>query len=154
MAENPTEIREEINLAMESSPPDSIEGEKSSSGPKIILIIGAVLIIGLAIAGLIMLLQPGTDTARVRDIFIIFMALEFLLIGIVMIILIIQLARLTLLLQNEIQPILKSTNETANTLRGTSQFLSERLVEPVMKLNQYLAGLNRIIGFFKSNDQN
>jgi hypothetical protein len=97
-----------------------------------------------------MLLQPGTDTGRVRDIFIIFMALEFLLIGGVMIILIIQLARLTLLLQNEIKPILESTNETANTLRGTTAFLSEHLVEPVLKLNQYMAGLNKILSFFKS----
>jgi len=128
-------------------------GEKSSVGKKIGLVIAALLVLGLAVVGLVLLLQPGTDTARVRDIFIIFMALEFLLIGIVMIILIVQLARLTLLLQNEIKPILDSTNETANTLRGTTAFLSEHLVEPVLKMNQYLAGLSRITDFFKSNKQ-
>ena len=125
--------------------------EKGSVGKKIGLIIVALLVLGLVILGLVLLLQPGTDTARVRDIFIIFMSLEFLLIGIVMIVLIVQLARLTLLLQNEIKPILDSTNETANTLRGTTAFLSEHLVEPVLKMNQYLAGLNRITDFFKSN---
>jgi len=125
--------------------------EKGSAGRKIGLVFIALLVLGLVIAGLVLLLQPGTDTARVRDIFIIFMALEFLLIGIVMIVLIVQLARLTLLLQNEIKPILDSTNETANTLRGTTAFLSEHMVEPVMKMNQYLAGLNRITDFFKSN---
>ena len=125
--------------------------EKGSAGKKIGLIIVALLVLASVIVGLVLLLQPGTDTARVRDIFIIFMALEFLLIGIVMIILIVQLARLTLLLQNEIKPILDSTNETANTLRGTTAFLSEHLVEPVLKMNQYLAGLNRITEFFKSN---
>jgi len=36
-------------------------------------------------------------------------------------------------------------------LRGTTAFLSEHLVEPVLKMNQYLAGLNRITDFFKSN---
>jgi len=125
--------------------------EKGSVGKKIGLIIVALLVLCLVILGLVLLLQPGTDTARVRDIFIIFMSLEFLLIGIVMIVLIVQLARLTLLLQNEIKPILDSTNETANTLRGTTAFLSEHLVEPVLKMNQYLAGLNRITDFFKSN---
>jgi hypothetical protein len=125
--------------------------EKGSAGKKIGLIIVAMLVLGLVVLGLVLLLQPGTDTARVRDIFIIFMSLEFLLIGIVMIVLIVQLARLTLLLQNEIKPILDSTNETANTLRGTTAFLSEHLVEPVLKMNQYLAGLNRITDFFKSN---
>jgi len=125
--------------------------EEGSTGKKVGLIIAALLIIGLIITGLVLLLQPGTDTARVRDIFIIFMALEFLLIGIVMVVLIIQLARLTLLLQNEIKPILDSTNETANTLRGTTTFLSEHLVEPVLKMNQYLAGISRVTEFFKSN---
>ena len=136
---------EENDLVEESSQ------EKGSTGKKAGLIVAALLVIGLVVTGLVLLVQPGTDTARIRDIFIIFMALEFLLIGIVMIVLIVQLARLTLLLQNEIKPILDSTNETANTLRGTTTFLSEHLVEPVLKLNQYLAGLNRITEFFKSN---
>jgi len=125
--------------------------DKGSAGKKVGLIVAVILVIGLVITGLILLLQPGTDTARIRDIFIIFMALEFLLIGIVMIVLIVQLARLTLLLQNEIKPILDSTNETANTLRGTTAFLSEHLVEPVLKMNQYLAGISRITDFFKSD---
>ena len=143
-------MRDSIPLEDSDLEEDTIEG-KGSPGKKIGLIFGALLILGLAGTGLVLLLQPGTDTARVRDVFIIFMALEFLLIGIVMIILIVQLARLTLLLQNEIKPILDSTNETANTLRGTTAFLSEHLVEPVLKMNQYLAGLNRIADFFKSD---
>jgi membrane protein implicated in regulation of membrane protease activity len=149
MTEPSTNLRETIPL--EPIPENSPEiREEASSGSKIGLIIGAVLLVGLIITGLVFLLQPGTDTARVRDVFIIFMSLEFLLMGIVMIVLIVQIARLTLLLQNEIKPILDSTNETANTLKGTAAFLSEHLVEPVFKLNQYLAGLNRIVGFFKT----
>jgi len=150
MTENQPLLRDSIPLEEHDFLEES-EQENESTGKKIGLIIAAVLVMGLAILSLVLLLQPGTDTARVRDIFIIFMALEFLLIGIVMIILIIQLARLTLLLQNEIKPILDSTNETANTLRGTTAFLSEHLVEPVLKMNQYLAGINRITDFFKSN---
>jgi len=150
MTEPQTLLQDSIPLEDNDFVEESGE-EKGSVGKKIGLIILALLLVGLVIVGLVLLLQPGTDTARVRDIFIIFMALEFLLIGIVMIILIIQLARLTLLLQNEIKPILDSTNETANTLRGTTTFLSEHLVEPVLKMNQYLAGLTRITDFFKSN---
>lgn len=143
-------LRETIPLDDSAEIEEPIQ-EKGSTGKKIGLGIGALLILGLAVTGLVLLVQPGTDTARIRDIFIIFMALEFLLIGIVMIILIIQLARLTLLLQNEIKPILDSTNETANTLRGTTAFLSEHLVEPVLKMNQYLAGMSKIADFFKPN---
>jgi hypothetical protein len=142
-------------LLPDSIPPEDLDlqqeisKKKGSPGKKLGLVFGALLILGLIGTGLVLLLQPGTDTARVRDIFIIFMALEFLLIGIVMIVLIIQLARLTLLLQNEIKPILDSTNETVNTFKGTTAFLSEHLVEPVLKMNQYLAGLGRVVDFFK-----
>ena len=149
MTEPQQSLRETIPLELPAAEEEHQENEPQSTGKKVALIIGGLLILSLVVVGLALLLQPGTDTGRVRDIFIIFMALEFLLIGGVMIILIIQLARLTLLLQNEIKPILESTNETANTLRGTTAFLSEHLVEPVLKLNQYLAGLNKILSFFK-----
>jgi len=149
MAESQQTLRETIPLDLVDE--EEIQAEAThSGGKKVVIIIGGLLLLALVGTGLVLLLQPGTDTARVRDIFIIFMALEFLLVGGVMVILIIQLARLTLLLQNEIKPILDSTNETANTLRGTTAFLSEHLVEPVLKLNQYMAGLNRILSFFKS----
>ena len=92
--------------------------------------------------------QQPAAAANVRDIFIIFMALESLLVGAALVVLIIQLASLINLLQNEVRPILKSTNETVNTLRGTSEFLSENLVEPVIKLNSYLAGLKKLFDLF------
>jgi hypothetical protein len=75
-----------------------------------------------------------------------------MILGVAMVILIIQLATLINLLQNEIRPILDSTNDTANTLRGTAVFLSDNLVEPVIKINEYLSGLYRLfelIGFRK-----
>ena len=75
---------------------------------------------------------------------IIVMALEFMFLGIALLVLIVQLATLINLLQNEIIPIVESTNETANTLRGTTEFLSDNLTEPVIKLNQYLAGLMKL----------
>jgi|LGOV01.1.fsa_nt_gb hypothetical protein len=150
MTEPQQSLRETIPLELSTAEEEVQENKTQSTGKKVAFIIGGLLILALVIVGLTLLVQPGTDTARVRDIFIIFMALEFLLIGGVMVILIIQLARLTLLLQNEIKPILESTNETANTLRGTTAFLSEHLVEPVLKLNQYMAGLNKILSFFKS----
>lgn len=113
------------------------------------LIAGSVLLvvaIGAAIYGLTR--DPAT-TATIRDIFIIFLAFESLLIGAALVILILQIASLINLIQNEVKPILKSTSETVNTLRGTTQFLSENLVEPVIKLNAYLAGLRKILDFIK-----
>jgi hypothetical protein len=62
-----------------------------------------------------------------------------------LIVLIVQLSSLVNLLQNEVRPMLEATNETINTLRGTTEFLGENLVEPVIKLNSYLAGLKRLL---------
>lgn len=113
-------------------------------------IIAIVAIIGVLLVGAIFystywMLKNPEQTPTIRDIFIIFMGFEFLLLGIALIILILQLARLINLLQNEIKPILDSTNETVNTLKGTTAFLSDNLVEPVMKLNEYIAGFQRLL---------
>ena len=103
-----------------------------------------VILVGLGFA-VYALLQPGTPTDRIRDIFIIIVALETLVIGVALVVLIIQLASLINLLQNEVRPILLATNETINTLRGTAEFLGESVVELVIKLNSYLASIQRVL---------
>ncbi|NPV78073.1 MAG: hypothetical protein HPY59_17065 [Anaerolineae bacterium] len=113
------------------------------------LIAGVVLFLGLIIIAVYFLMQPATPTDKIRDVFIIFMALESLVIGIALVILMVQLATLINLLQNEIKPILDSTNETVNTIRGTATFLSDNLAEPVIKLNEYLAGIKRLLELFR-----
>lgn len=113
------------------------------------IIVGILAIIALVVFSIIFLLNPSTDTGRFRDIFIIFMAVEFLFIGLVLIVMVVQLARLINLLQNEVKPILDSTNETVSTLRGTTRFLSDNLTEPIIKLNEYLAGIVHITRIIK-----
>ena len=107
--------------------------------------IGAVVLVLLLVLAIFYLLQPATPTDKIRDVFIIVVALESLVIGVALIVLVMQLASLINLLQNEVRPILKATNETVNNLRGTAEFLGENVVEPVVKLNSYLAGLTRML---------
>jgi len=112
-----------------------------------------IIVLGILVTGLIFLISPGLTSietvSRLRDIFIILMALESLLIGLALTILIIQIARLTNLLENEVKPILDSTNETISNLRGTTKFLSDNLVEPVIKLNEVIAVFQRVTDIFK-----
>ena len=109
------------------------------------VIIGVIILLGLLGVAIYFLLQPATPTDKIRDIFIIIVALESLVIGVALVVLIVQVASLINLLQNEVRPILNATNETVNTLRGTAEFLGESVVEPVIKLNGYLAGITRVI---------
>lgn len=117
-----------------------------------IIIVVVLLFLLATLASVYYLSLPTTDTERIRDIFIIFISLEFLVLGLAMMILIVQLSTLINLLQNEIKPIIESTNETTNTLRGTVMFLSENLTEPVIALNEYLSAIRQLlitIGLFR-----
>jgi len=109
------------------------------------IVAGVIILLALLGWAIYALLQPDTPTDKIRDVFIIVVALQSLLIGVALIVLIVQLASLINLIQNEVRPILNATNETVNTLRGTAEFLGENMVEPVIKLNGYLAGLKRML---------
>ena len=107
--------------------------------------IAAVVLLVLLIVAVYLLLQPGVPTDRIRDIFIIVVAFETFVVGVALIVLLVQLASLINLLQNEVRPILEATSDTVRTLRGTAAFLGESVVEPVIKLNGYLASIQRVL---------
>lgn len=126
------------------------DSQRSNKGKVIGIIIAIVILLALIILSLVSLFRADLETtSKVRDIFIIIMALESLLLGVALIILIVQIAVLINVLKNEIKPILDTTNDTVNHLRGTTTFLSNNLVEPVMKMNEYSAGLKRFVGLIK-----
>lgn len=124
------------------------EAERKQRQIIVIGSIAAVVVLALIVTIFILLIQPTTPTDKIRDVFIIFMALESLVIGAALVVMMVQIATLINLLNNEIKPMLEATNETISTLRGTTQFLSENLVEPVVKLNSYVAGLQKMLGIF------
>jgi hypothetical protein len=134
-----------------SSKPD--EGQaasgQSSKAPIALIIVAVVIVLLLIAAAVLLLRSDNATTGRVRDVFIIFMALESLVIGVALVVLIVQLATLINLLQNEIKPIIRSTNDTVNTLKGTVAFLSENVTSPVIQLNAYLAGIKQFFDLMR-----
>lgn len=141
--------RETTSEIVRTPPPEdnttAQEAEGRSKKITTILIISVVAVLLLLGVAIFFLLQPDAPTAQIRDVFIIIVAFETLVIGVALIVLIVQLASLINLLQNEVRPILTATSETVNNLRGTAEFLGENVVEPVIKLNGYLAGMTRVI---------
>ncbi len=122
-----------------------------------LILFAAVLILMLAAVGigLFLLARNEALTSTARDIFLILLALEFMVVGVAVIVLAVQIARLTLLLEMEIRPMLENANDTLDTLRGTTLFLSESLVEPVVKLQSSLAAIQRVLevlGLFRKSD--
>ena len=113
------------------------------------IILGAIALVVLLLVLLLlsisfMVSNPAT-TETLRDVAIILLALEGLLIGFALVVLIVQLARLTVLLENEVKPILESTNETISTLRGTTTFLSNNLADPVIRANSAASAVRRAL---------
>jgi amino acid permease len=144
-----------------ATPPQPNEqAEKDSSEEKggrslvfwLIAGIGAVValfVIALIVAIAAALLGDPGDVANwvgiLRDLFIILLAMEGIVMGIALIVLVIQLAALLNILQNEVRPIVDNANETVTTVKGTAQFMSQNLVEPVIKMSAFLAGVGGLL---------
>ena len=79
--------------------------------------------------------------ASVRDLAIILLALESLVIGVVLVVLILEIRNLAKLLRDEIKPILDSADETVRTVRGTTSFVSETFVNPMIRASSFASGV-------------
>jgi hypothetical protein len=134
-------------------PPPSAPAQSRWTIGRITMIIAGVLI-GLVIlvfvAGLALaLIGNARDNAPkvqiIRDIFIIILAFQSILIIGALAVLIAQIARLINLLQNEVMPILKNTQDTVSTARTTVEFVGNNMIEPVIRLNAYLAAMTILL---------
>jgi hypothetical protein len=106
----------------------------------------AVAILLALIGGTIYFLVSVPARAQVvRDLFIIFIALEVFAVGALLSVLIWQIYLLVRMLQEEIIPILKSTQEAASTVKGTASFVGDHVVSPINKASGYMAGLREAV---------
>jgi hypothetical protein len=122
------------------------ETEKGTNRLRIIgfVLIAVVLVAILGLAGYGLATNPRA-TAVVRDIAIILLALVTIVIGLFLVILIFQLQSLTALLRDEIKPILDSANETVSTVRGTTTFVSDAVVTPMIQVASLAAGVGQTL---------
>ena len=81
----------------------------------------------------------------IRDIAIVLLALESLVIGVLLALMVAQLRKLVRTLREEIAPILDTANETAQTVNRTATFVSRSVVDPVVKVHSYTAGTKEAI---------
>jgi hypothetical protein len=74
-------------------------------------------------------------SATIRDIAIIIVAIQSIVIGVLLGVLIWQIWRLVKIIQIEVMPIIDDTRATVNTVRGTTTFVSHNVVDPVIQAN-------------------
>ena len=153
--ENRETMPEEIEVNEKTAVSDETEkavennGKQEGKGLTIALVAIGILFAFIIAGSIVLAFQSTVAVAAVRDIFIILMALMLVVIGVAMVILILQISNLINILKNDIKPMLDSGTDTINTLKGTVRFLSTNLTEPVIKLNESLAGLKRAGQLFK-----
>ncbi len=129
------------------------EPKSGMSIVKIVIIATAVLVGLIVLIFVIALLLARGDTAQlgriievVRDVVIIFLALEGILIILALAVLILQVARLINLVQNEVKPVLKNTQETLQSAKGTVSFVSDTVSGPLIKASAFFAGVGSLVG--------
>jgi hypothetical protein len=103
-------------------------------------------LVGIA---LFFFLRDEAQMRNLRDLLLILLALEFMVVGVALTLLMIQLARLSILIEQEVRPMVQTAQETLQQLSGTARFLDENLVEPIVKINGVLAGLQRAMDVFR-----
>ncbi|MBN1643061.1 MAG: hypothetical protein JXA09_17645 [Anaerolineae bacterium] len=90
-------------------------------------------------------------TVRLRDIAFVVMALETFLIMLLILLIVVLIVVVIVLIYDRVIPILEQVNraintaaDTVHTVRGTTEFVSEKVVTPLIEVSGYAAGIARI----------
>ena len=136
-------VNDEHDLADANEPSEPSDSRRTLA---IVAAVALTILLLVVILGLLIWLAGHPEKAEAwRDAVIVMLALEAFLTGVAVIVLVVQVARLSALLQNEVRPLLEASNETLQTVRGTTTFLSDNMVRPVVRLGGAAAALRRAI---------
>jgi len=109
-------------------------------------IIAVVILLGFAV-----MIAAGVID-EVRDILIILLATESLIVGGVTLFLLYQIIMLVTLIREELIPLIQSAQETVNSARGTTVYVSRKIVVPSVRAATTVARLQAMARvLFKGN---
>lgn len=89
-------------------------------------------------------------SATVRDIAIILVALEILVMNGLLVLLVWQVWRLVRMVRAEIRPVIRDGQETVGTVKGSAEFVSANFVSPIITASSRLAGFRRAAKVMRS----
>ncbi len=105
-------------------------------GIVVALLLGILMVVGISFLARSFALELDV----VRDLFIIAIALEACIFGMVLVILLVMMIRLVNTVEFEIKPILQKANQITTTAQSTTEFVSENIVQPTIKARGYVSG--------------
>ena len=126
--------------------------ERDRKNFQIALIGILVVVIVLLVVMCYFLFNAPNARVPLRDISVIILALESMVMLLLLIVVIAMLWWLIRTLERKITPILDSTNETVNavgdtvnTVRGTAAFVRDTVVSPIIEIRSYAQGVKSAI---------
>lgn len=117
--------------------------EKGGAGRTVLIVVIVLLILAAIGAAIWAMAKVEGLSGLIRDIAIITAALVTIVIGAFLAILVFQLQSLISLLRHEVRPILDSTKQTVSTVRGTTTFVSDNVVSPMINVMSVVAGIGQ-----------
>jgi predicted PurR-regulated permease PerM len=121
----------------------------------IVLLVIVAALVGLGYLGYTSYDRAGDGvpgTVRLRDMSFIVLAVETLVIMILILIITVLLAVIIIVVYDRVIPILEEINraisegaDAVQTVRGTTTFISEKMVNPVIEVSSYASGVRRIL---------
>ena len=132
----------------------------SSRKPAIIAAVVAIVILAVLIAIGVLLFNNPPAAAVLRDIFIIFLGIQTMIIGLFVIALLVALFYVALkvygfvqFIQTEVSPILDSADDTVRTVQSRAVFISDAAVKPIVEIMAQVSAIRQMIrSFTRSRD--
>jgi hypothetical protein len=121
--------------------------------------LAVVLVIGIVLFAVFMFRNPAA-AATLRDIFLVVLGVQSVIIGLLLIALLVAIVYLVLKLydlvhffQTELHPIMQQADDTVRTVRSRAVFISDSAVKPVIEVMACVAAVKSIIQSFTRSER-
>ncbi len=115
---------------------------RESNTRLILILVGIIVVLLILVIILFVFGQPFRllPTTVVRDVLVILLAIESIVVLGLMAWLVFQVRALILYMNTEVKPVLENVNVTLTTMKDTTGFLRDTAVNPVIKTQSYATG--------------
>ena len=120
-------------------------GTKITRLIKLSAVLGILIILilfGAALAAALTAAETWAPVIRIfRDVFLLILILESVLVIAALAILMLQAAGFFIMLKTEVKPIIDNARETTRLSKATAQFINSNAVDPIIQIKSFLSGL-------------
>ncbi len=139
MAENEVSSR---GTADESAAASGSQVTRLIKVSALLAILLILILFGLALVAALTAAETWAPVIRIfRDLFLLILILESVLVIAALAILMLQAAGFLIMLKTEVKPIMENAKETTRLSKATVQFINSNALDPLIQIKSFLAGL-------------